>query len=112
MDFESALHSLSVRLIFHFVVSQLILKLSVSPTGNGLDTQKLDAQFPSLTAGSKMVSKHTPTADSHGVSLAFAVTQCAGQTQSFALPLANSAGMSIACSVLRSASPLQAQREA
>jgi len=68
---------------------------------NGEDAIKLNAQFASLTATSSCTDGEQACVGggfAQCVGGKFAITQCAGGTQCFALPLVNSAGTSITCS--------------
>ncbi|KAJ7606102.1 hypothetical protein DFH06DRAFT_1348196 [Mycena polygramma] len=69
---------------------------------NGLDAQKLNAQFQSLTANSSCTEGEQAcvgTSFAQCVSGSFALTPCASGTVCAALPLVNKAGTSIACDV-------------
>jgi hypothetical protein len=68
---------------------------------NGKDAQALNAQFASLTASSSCTNGQQACVQggfAQCVGSTFQITQCAGGTQCFALPLVNSAGTSITCS--------------
>ncbi|PBK87820.1 hypothetical protein ARMGADRAFT_1016406 [Armillaria gallica] len=67
---------------------------------NGEDAKALNAQFASLTASSPCTDGDEACVNSgfaQCVGGQFTITQCAGGTQCFALPLVNKAGTSIAC---------------
>ncbi|KAJ7449667.1 hypothetical protein FB451DRAFT_1287614 [Mycena latifolia] len=79
---------------------------SVSPSAsgfkaqNGLDAQKLNAQFKTLTASSSCTDGEEAcvgTSFAQCVSGSFVLTPCSGGTICAALPLVNKAGTSIAC---------------
>ncbi|KAJ7180658.1 hypothetical protein C8R46DRAFT_863575, partial [Mycena filopes] len=67
---------------------------------NGLDAQKLNAEFQSLTANSSCTPGQEAcvgTSFAQCVSGSFTLTQCAAGTICAALPLVNKAGTSIGC---------------
>ncbi|KAK0442810.1 uncharacterized protein EV420DRAFT_1072550 [Desarmillaria tabescens] len=67
---------------------------------NGEDAKALNAQFASLTASSPCTDGDQACVNggfAQCVGGQFTITQCAGGTQCFALPLVNKAGTSIAC---------------
>ncbi|KAK0452076.1 uncharacterized protein EV420DRAFT_690943 [Desarmillaria tabescens] len=67
---------------------------------NGEDAKTLNAQFASLTASSPCTDGDQACVNggfAQCVGGQFTITQCAGGTQCFALPLVNKAGTSIAC---------------
>ncbi|KAJ7115906.1 hypothetical protein C8R44DRAFT_841816 [Mycena epipterygia] len=67
---------------------------------NGLDAQKLNAQFKTLTASSSCTAGEEAcigTSFAQCVSGSFVLTPCAGGTICAALPLVNKAGTSITC---------------
>ncbi|KAK0229472.1 hypothetical protein EDD85DRAFT_129358 [Armillaria nabsnona] len=67
---------------------------------NGEDAKALNAQFASLTASSPCTDGDEACVNggfAQCVGGQFTITQCAGGTQCFALPLVNKAGTSIAC---------------
>jgi len=67
---------------------------------NGEDAIKLNAQFASLTASSPCTDGQQACVNggfAQCVGGSFQITQCAGGTKCFALPLVNSAGTSITC---------------
>ncbi|KAG7439179.1 uncharacterized protein BT62DRAFT_924873 [Guyanagaster necrorhizus] len=77
---------------------------SASTTGfqlqNGEDAKALNAQFATLTPSSPCTTGDEACVDdgfAQCVGSQFTITQCAGGTQCFALPLVNKAGTSIAC---------------
>jgi hypothetical protein len=67
---------------------------------NGLDAQKLNASFSSLSAGSPCTDGQSACVGggfAQCVGGTFAITQCAGGTTCVALPLVNKPGTSITC---------------
>ncbi|KAJ7155463.1 hypothetical protein C8R43DRAFT_1087538 [Mycena crocata] len=71
-----------------------------TPAQNGLDAQKLNAKFTTLTAGSSCTDGEQAcigTAFAQCVSGSFVLTPCSGGTICAALPLVNKPGTSIAC---------------
>ncbi|KAK0496622.1 hypothetical protein EDD18DRAFT_1320074 [Armillaria luteobubalina] len=67
---------------------------------NGEDAKALNAQFASLTASSPCTDGDSACVNggfAQCVGGQFTITQCAGGTQCFALPLVNKAGTSLAC---------------
>jgi len=69
-------------------------------TQNGIDAKKLNDQFSKLTPNSPCQAGQNACVNggfAQCVNGKFAITQCAGGLQCFALPLVNSAGTSITC---------------
>ncbi|KAI0747092.1 hypothetical protein C8Q80DRAFT_1105924, partial [Daedaleopsis nitida] len=67
---------------------------------NAIDAQALNAKFASLTASSSCTTGDQACVQGGFAQCTdgkFAVTQCAGGTSCFALPLVNKPGTSIAC---------------
>lgn len=67
---------------------------------NGLDAQKLNRSFQSLTADSPCDDGEQACVEggfAQCVGGSFQITQCSGGTQCFALPLVNKAGTSLTC---------------